>query len=90
MTSVARLFSEQEGVGIDVEVIIDNHVGQSIFDVARARKVDAIAMCTYSRGASRLVFGSVADKVLRGSDIPNLIQHPAAVDGNANLDVTLR
>jgi nucleotide-binding universal stress UspA family protein len=38
--------------------------------------VDAIAMSTQGGGVSRLLVGSVADKVLRGSDLPLLAYRP--------------
>lgn len=39
-------------------------------------RADLIAMATHGRGVSRLVLGSVADKVLRGSQVPILLRHP--------------
>jgi len=44
---------------------------EEIVDYAQANKVDLIAMSTHGRsGVSRWVFGSVAEKVLRGTDVP--------------------
>jgi nucleotide-binding universal stress UspA family protein len=42
---------------------------------------DAIALATSGRGLSRLILGSVADKVLRTSGRPTLMLHPLAVEG---------
>jgi len=36
-------------------------------------------MSTHGRGASRLLLGSVADKVLRASGLPMLLNRPVAV-----------
>jgi hypothetical protein len=36
-------------------------------------------MSTHGRGASRLLIGSVADKVLRASGLPVLLHRPAFV-----------
>jgi nucleotide-binding universal stress UspA family protein len=48
----------------------------TIIDYARAHDVDLIAMCTHGRGATRLLIGSVADALLRGSALPILLQRP--------------
>lgn len=45
-----------------------------IIDYAKVNDIDLIAMSTHGRsGVSRWVFGSVADKVLRGTNIPILL-----------------
>lgn len=45
-----------------------------ILDVAREHKATLIAMTTHGRsGLSRFVFGSVAEKVLRASEVPVLV-----------------
>jgi nucleotide-binding universal stress UspA family protein len=47
---------------------------KSIIDTAREQHADLIAMSTHGRsGISRLVYGSVAEAVLRGSSIPVLL-----------------
>lgn len=46
----------------------------SVLDVARDEKATMIAMATHGRtGLSRFVFGSVAEKVIRASEIPVLL-----------------
>jgi nucleotide-binding universal stress UspA family protein len=44
-----------------------HRVGEAITQVATERDADLIAMATHGRGASRLLVGSVADKVIRGT-----------------------
>jgi nucleotide-binding universal stress UspA family protein len=44
-----------------------HRVGETIVQVAGERGSDLIAMTTHGRGASRLLIGSVADKVIRGT-----------------------
>ena len=44
-----------------------HRVGETIAQVAVERDSDLIAMTTHGRGASRLLLGSVADKVIRGT-----------------------
>jgi len=53
-------------VGVAVEMGIPAEV---ILDFARKHKIDRIVMSTHGRtGVNRWVYGSVADKVLRGAD----------------------
>lgn len=54
----------------------------SIIEYAHSHNVDLIAMCTHGRsGFGRLVFGSVADFVLREAGIPVLLFKPEHVVG---------
>lgn len=49
----------------------------AIIDYAREHAADLIALSTHGRGGlARLILGSVADKVVRGADVPVLIQRP--------------
>ncbi len=50
----------------------------SIVEAARARKADLIVMCTHGRsGIGRLVLGSVAESVVRGTSTPILLVRAA-------------
>jgi nucleotide-binding universal stress UspA family protein len=58
-------------------VVAPPHV--AILDYAQEHAVDLIAMATHGQGGvARLLLGSVADKVVRGADVPILIQRPVA------------
>jgi nucleotide-binding universal stress UspA family protein len=48
----------------------------TILDVAKQTGAGLVAMATHGRGMSRLLVGSVADKVLRGSDAAVLLFRP--------------
>ncbi|HEX3233978.1 MAG TPA: universal stress protein [Gemmatimonadales bacterium] len=49
----------------------------AILDLARPERVALVALATHGRGGvRRLVLGSVADKVVRGADVPVLVYHP--------------
>jgi nucleotide-binding universal stress UspA family protein len=49
-------------------------VAETIIDYAHSRPIDLIVMATHGRsGLQRWVYGSVADKVLRGADLPVLL-----------------
>jgi nucleotide-binding universal stress UspA family protein len=65
-------------LGVRVRVNLSDHAARAILDEAQARSIDLIAIATHSRrGLARTFLGSVADKVLRGSDVPVLILRPA-------------
>lgn len=52
-------------------------VGYSIIETAKEIKADLIAMSTHGRsGFQRLMLGSVADQVMRGSSVPVLLIRP--------------
>jgi nucleotide-binding universal stress UspA family protein len=57
-----------------VEVRVDYHPAPTILDIAQDEDVDLIALGTHGRGGlRRLVLGSVADKVIRGTHRPVLV-----------------
>ncbi len=60
-----------------VDVVVDVHQGDpaaEICDRAKSIAADLIVMSTHGRsGIRRWVYGSVADRVLRGADIPVLL-----------------
>ena len=64
--------------GVETRVIVAESAARAILDIAKSDQADVIAMATHGRGASRLLLGSVADKVLRGSDAMMLLQCPSA------------
>jgi nucleotide-binding universal stress UspA family protein len=54
---------------------------EEIVDYARTNEVSLIAMSTHGRsGVGRWVFGSVAEKVLRGTFLPLLLVRASALD----------
>lgn len=55
----------------------DERNAASILELARQTHAGLIAMATHGRGMSRLLVGSVADKVLRGSDSAVLLFRPS-------------
>ena len=71
----------REFAGLDVrtEVVSSDRVAESILDRAQAGNAGVIALSSHGRGASRLLVGSVADKVLRGFSGALLVLGPAAV-----------
>jgi len=61
------------GVKIQKEVLVGS-VADSLVDFAESRDVDLILIATHGRsGVSRWVRGSVADRILRASNVPVLM-----------------
>jgi nucleotide-binding universal stress UspA family protein len=61
------------GIKVQTEVPLDSAV-EAIVDCARRTQADLVGLTTHGRsGLSRLVFGSVADGVLRGAPCPVLL-----------------
>ena len=76
LESVARRLHDETGLVVDARVVVAEHAAQAIVDNAVACDADVIAMSTHGRGASRLLLGSIADKVLRSSRVPVLLYRP--------------
>jgi nucleotide-binding universal stress UspA family protein len=66
------------GATVDVEVRVDERVAGAIVNTAREHEADLVALTTHARRGVRLVIGSVADKILRGTDGAILVLHPTA------------
>lgn len=64
--------------GLEVECVTQvGSPADEIIQYAQANNVDLIAICTHGRGGvGRVVFGSVADRVLRESGLPILLLKP--------------
>lgn len=75
---LAKLAAELRKKGIQVETVaIPGRAGEAILDYANANNIDLITIATHGRGGlRRVVFGSVADHVLRGSGLPVLVVRP--------------
>ena len=68
---------EAKGV-ITEKVVITGKPAEEIISYAQTTGIDLIIMSTHGRsGVSRWVLGSVADKIIRHSDIPILLNHPS-------------
>jgi nucleotide-binding universal stress UspA family protein len=62
---------------IETKVLISERPAIAILEEASESRIDLIAMGTHGRGGlTRLLVGSVADKVLRGAPIPVLLHRP--------------
>jgi len=63
-----------EGHSVATAIASGVHAPDGILDFAERNGVDLVAMATHGRGGvARLILGSVADKVIRGGNIPVLL-----------------
>jgi nucleotide-binding universal stress UspA family protein len=68
-----------EGVSVQPRVVIAPDPASAILEEAQTQRCDFIAMATHGRGGLiRMLLGSVADTVIRGSSIPILVYRPSA------------
>jgi len=69
----------QRGLTASTSALLDRRAGPVILEVGVAEECDSIAMATSARrGLRRALFGSTADKVLRGGRVPMLLYGPRA------------
>ena len=72
LRTIAEQF-EAEGINVE-EVVREGDAASQICDYAHESRADLIVMSTHGRsGVQRWVYGSVADKVLRGAKVPILL-----------------
>jgi nucleotide-binding universal stress UspA family protein len=67
-------------LNVETYVKVSRFPAQAIIDAARLHSADVIAMTTTGRGASRLLIGSVTDKVMRATHLPLLLHRPTAIE----------
>jgi nucleotide-binding universal stress UspA family protein len=84
--SAAEYLEEQaermrrRGLRVTVSVAVDPQAAHGILAEAEAVGCDLISMATHGRGGvSRVVLGSAADKVLRGTKVPVLLYRPPKI-----------
>lgn len=64
-------------------VVLEGPAAEAVLDAARREKATMIALSTHGRGGvSRWLLGSVAEKVLRGSELPVLLLHSFRPDSS--------
>jgi nucleotide-binding universal stress UspA family protein len=67
-----------KGCKVQTRVVIEEEAAIGIMLEAQVRHADLIAMETHGRrGLSRMLLGSVADKIVRGGLVPVLLNRPA-------------
>ncbi len=76
LDGIAPAVADEYDVQVHALVATAESAADGILDTAEAQGVDAIAMTTSGRGASRLIVGSTTDKVLRRGRYPMLLYRP--------------
>jgi nucleotide-binding universal stress UspA family protein len=80
LDGIARAFHREIGdLAVATEVVASERTAEAILERATTLGAGVIALSTRGRGASRLLVGSVADKVLRGFTGAVLALGPVAV-----------
>ena len=70
----AKQLAEQQGVQIDTQVVRDSVAAETIIKTAESLHTDLIIMGSHGRkGIQKLALGSVAEEVLKLSQVPVLI-----------------
>lgn len=91
-TAAERLSAD--GIVTETHVYYDHPV-HAILDAATRRRADLIVMSTHGRGGlSRMLYGSVADQILRRATVPvllvpSIVEHAWPADGPLSLLVPL-
>ena len=66
-TVAQRVTAEHAGADVEIDVRMEARAGFAIVDAVREHRADLVALTTHARRGVRLLIGSVADKVLRGT-----------------------
>lgn len=78
LASVREGFAAR-GATCRASILVAENVSEELIEYADRQGCDLIAMGTHGRGGvGRLLIGSVADKVIRGSKVPMLLRGPSA------------
>lgn len=77
----ARLQGSAKGEA-DVRIVVSHQTARSLLQLAEEERVDLIAVSTHGRGGlQRLLLGSIADKLVRGAEVPILATHRTDAGG---------
>ncbi len=80
---LGRIVGELSGRGVQAssQVLVDSRPAHAIARFAQDQHVDLVTLATHGRGgATRLLLGSVADKVVRTAPVPVLVLRPRAAN----------
>lgn len=85
---LSKLVPTDSGVNVET-VLIEGSAPREILHVAQEQRVDLIVLGTHGRtGVARVLLGSVAESVIRHSDIPVLtVKTPSALDHEEEVPV---
>ena len=77
LNGIARRRERAGARKVETLACVAPNVAPAIVAIAREWNADLVAITSHGRGASRLVMGSVADKILRGTHASVLFSRPA-------------
>jgi len=77
MNELATRLHDRTKLAVDAAVVVSDHTAAAVVDFIRAQRIDVVALSTQGRGGSRLLLGSIADKIVRSADVPVLLQRSA-------------
>jgi nucleotide-binding universal stress UspA family protein len=78
LTKIAGGIRTRTGATVETRVVVEEQPAEAILASATG-SIDMIALETHGRsGLSRLLLGSVADTIVRGSRLPILVHKPAS------------
>jgi nucleotide-binding universal stress UspA family protein len=84
----AEAMLREKGVNVRSEVLMGDPA-EEIIDFADKQNTDLIIMCSHgASGIRRWVFGSVTEKVLRGTTTPVLVIRPQELEKKGTVDQT--
>jgi nucleotide-binding universal stress UspA family protein len=83
LSTVVQALHRRGVAQVEPCVQVAARVGPALADVIGGYLPDLVAMTTHGRGMSRLLLGSVADAVLRGTDGAVLLRRRMAIDAGA-------
>jgi nucleotide-binding universal stress UspA family protein len=70
-------YVREQRAAVSTKVVINEEPATGILQEAKLRHAGLIALETHGRrGLSRMIVGSVADKIVRGADVPVLLNRP--------------
>ncbi len=74
---------EARGVHTDIQVLVSEQPAAALLDLSEEGPFDLVALSTHGRGGfKRILLGSIADKLARGSHCPLLVVRPAEAESN--------
>jgi len=77
LKSVAEKILSEKKITVSFESAVGS-AGQAIIEYSGSHGIELIALATHGRsGLGRVILGSVADYVIRHSDLPVLLIHPS-------------
>lgn len=77
------------GVAVEIRIVRHSQPARAILECADDTEADLIAMETHGwRGATRLLLGSVTDKVLRAAAVPMLVHEARTAPSGSRLPAT--